>query len=132
MPSDLREQVERESMVAKLSWAQAKRIPELRIIEETSRRMRGIVPEDRAAVEGHVPDLIASRSSMNTERKRLGKVSGSRVKMLRTAFLIPCLFRRLKPITELGGTAFFRAWWNPSFVTVHSGKLVFIIVISPI
>ncbi|KAG8917850.1 hypothetical protein FRC02_002828 [Tulasnella sp. 418] len=108
----LEEQLQNQGMVAKLLWVQSQRVLESVILEEIPKRMFGISEEDRAAVEGHIPDMIASKIFPEYETRKIRKDLGIAAKDIENRVLILFVFRQLKPITELEGDEFFRAWWD--------------------
>ncbi|KAG8946135.1 hypothetical protein FRC03_001474 [Tulasnella sp. 419] len=112
IPSKLKEQLECQGMVGKLLWVQSKRVLESEILEEIPKRMVGIPEEDQAAVKGHIPDLIASKTFPECETRKIREDLGIDVEDIENRVLILSIFRKLKPITELEYDDFWRAWWD--------------------
>ncbi|KAG8914763.1 hypothetical protein FRC02_004848 [Tulasnella sp. 418] len=112
IPETLRNQLEKDGMIAKLSWSQSKQVSEREIIKEISKSMRNMNPEDWVAVKGHVLDLIAYRVFNEYETKKIREDLGIEVEDMENQVLILSLFCQLKPITDLEGKKFFRVWWD--------------------
>ncbi|KAG8915210.1 hypothetical protein FRC02_004636 [Tulasnella sp. 418] len=112
IPPGLKERLETQGMVAKLLWAQSKRVWESKILQEIPKRIKDLSEEDREAVEGHIPDMIASKAFPDCETRIIRNDLGIPVKDIENRVLIMSVFRKLRPITELEGDEFWRAFWD--------------------
>ncbi|KAG8915659.1 hypothetical protein FRC02_004400 [Tulasnella sp. 418] len=112
IPSRLKERLETQGMVVKLSWAQSKRVRESEIIQEISKRIKKLSEEDQDAIEGHIPDMITSNTFPAFETRNIRNDLGIAVEDIENRVLIMSVFRKLRPITELEGDEFWRAWWD--------------------
>ncbi|KAG8936494.1 hypothetical protein FRC03_008368, partial [Tulasnella sp. 419] len=112
IPLGLKERLETQGMVAKLLWAQSKRVWESKILQEIPKRIKDLSEEDRDAVEGHIPDMITSTSFPDCETSNIRNDLGIPVEDIENRVLIISVFRKLRPITELEGDEFWRAFWD--------------------
>ncbi|KAG8923730.1 hypothetical protein FRC02_010961, partial [Tulasnella sp. 418] len=113
IPAHLVNLIRTDGLLAKLMWVESNRVQEGMIIEEIYKRMaEKMTEEDRAAVEGHIPDLIAWKLFDELSTKTIRNDLGIGADDISGRVLSLSVFRRLRPITELEGDDFLRAWWD--------------------
>jgi hypothetical protein len=104
-PRDTSRTLTRTELVLKISWPETSRKSEKDVIGRATQCKK-------AAVQGHLPDLVWSGDllgySTGLIRDQLCITSGD----TRTRVARVILFRRLHPITELKGDAFWDAFWQ--------------------
>ncbi|KAG8918962.1 hypothetical protein FRC02_002019 [Tulasnella sp. 418] len=90
IPSKLKEQLQNQGMVGKLLWVQSKRVLESEILREIPIRMHdmNLSQEDRATVEGHIPDMIASKIFPEYGTRKIRKDLGIAVEDIESRVLI--------------------------------------------
>jgi hypothetical protein len=97
-----------DELVAKMYWPEESRQSEPDILEEVYK----IADRELEEVDGHVPEMVwfhkFEETSTTNIRRALG-IDGADGSS-RVFYLI--VFRKLRPITELSGKEFLRAWWH--------------------
>jgi hypothetical protein len=94
-------------LVAKLYWPEESRQSEAEILEEVH-KIAAEIPD----VKDHVPDVIWSHKFEDTSTAKIRKALGIDDAEHGSRALYIIVFRKLRPITELSGDEFLRAWWQ--------------------
>ena len=96
-----------DELVAKLYWPEQSRQSEAEILEEVHKIAAG-----KAEVKVHIPEVIWSHRFQGTSTAKIRKALGIDDAQGGNRVLYIIVFRKLRPITELSGDEFLRAWWH--------------------
>jgi hypothetical protein len=94
-------------LVTKLYWQDEPRQSEAEILKEVHK----IVTEE-PKVKDHVPDVIWSHTFKGPSTVKIRRVSEINNGQGGSRALYIIIFRKLRPITQLSGDNFLRAWWH--------------------
>ena len=95
-----------EELVAKIYWPEETRQSEEDILKEGHN-----IAVDHADVKDHVPDVIWSHKFKGTSTANIREALGIDDAAVGSRSLFIIVFRKLRPVTELSGDEFLRAWW---------------------
>ena len=96
-----------DELVAKLYWPEQSRQSEAEILEEVDN-----IATRKAEVKDHIPEVIWSHKFEGTSTAKIRKALGIDDGQGGNRVLYIIVFRKLRPITELSGDQFLRAWWH--------------------
>jgi hypothetical protein len=96
-----------DELVAKIYWPEQSRQSEAEILEEVHK-----IAAENPEVKDHVPDVIWSRKFEGTSTAKIREALGIDDAQVGSRVLYIIVFRKLRPITQLSGDRFLRAWWQ--------------------
>jgi hypothetical protein len=96
-----------DELVAKLYWPEESRQSEAEILEEVHK-----IAAESPEVKDHVPEVIWFHKFKDTSTAKIIKALGIDDVVHGSRALYIIVFRKLRPITELNGDEFLRAWWQ--------------------
>jgi len=96
-----------DELVAKLYWPEQSDESEAEILEEVHNIATG-----KAEVKDHISEVIWSNKFEGTSTAKIRKALGIDDAQGGNRVLYIIVFRKLRPITELSGDEFLRAWWH--------------------
>ena len=70
------------------------------------------IAADHADVKDHVPDVTWSHKFEGTPTAKISEALGIKDATVGSRSLFIIVFRNLRPVTELSGDDFLRAWWQ--------------------
>jgi len=94
-------------LVAKIYWPEETRQSEAEILKEVEK-----IATETLEVKDHVPEVIWSHKFEGTSTAGIREALGIHNAQLGSRVLYIIVFRKLRPITELSGDEFLRAWWH--------------------
>jgi len=105
-----------DELVAKLYWPEGSRQSEADILEEVYKIADGkrehMTEEERKQVDGHVPEMVWFHKFEDTSTASIREALGIKDAKRGSRVFYIIVFRKLRPITELSGQEFLRAWWH--------------------
>ncbi|OJA14237.1 hypothetical protein AZE42_13885, partial [Rhizopogon vesiculosus] len=94
-------------LVAKLYWQDEPCQSEAEILKEVHK-----ITAEEPKVKDHVPDVIWSHTFKGASTVKIRRASGTNDGQRGSRALYIIVFRKLRPITQLSGDKFLRAWWH--------------------
>ncbi|KAG0706679.1 hypothetical protein DFH29DRAFT_137520 [Suillus ampliporus] len=94
-------------LVAKLYWPEESRESEPEILNQVYQ-----IAQQETEVRGHVPEMVWFYKFEETSTANIRKALGFEDAECGSRVLYIIVFRKLIPITTLGGMEFFSAWWQ--------------------
>jgi hypothetical protein len=105
-----------EELVAKLYWPEGSRQSEADILEEVYKIADGMreqmSEEERKQVDSHVPEMVWFHKFEDTSTASIREALNIKDAKRGSRVFYIIVFRKLRPITELSGQEFLRAWWH--------------------
>jgi hypothetical protein len=96
-----------EELVAKIYWPEETRQSEAEILKAVEK-----IAAETSEVKGHIPEVIWSHKFEGTSTATIREALGIGNAQTGRRVLYMIVFRKLRPITELSGDEFMRAWWH--------------------
>jgi len=94
-------------LAAKIHWPEETRQSEAETLKEVEK-----IATEKSEVKDHVPEVIWSHVFEGTSMATIREALGIHNTQLGSRVLYIIVYRKLRPITELSGDEFLRAWWH--------------------